>query len=328
MSNYWSNRQANAMAALERREKRLKKRLNAFYEAEKRRLSDSIFAFYNRYGDAMKALDSDVMTNWYGHLMRVIDPDARQMLFEDWEGFVQMFPEYADLAPLRENISKLNRLEGLQMSVQLQLDELAGKTNDAVTGHLTDVAEDAIKSICKDMHHEYNPEMVRDFVNTAWTDENSYSKRIWDNTQKLVDYLTTDIAHGMARGDSYKTLVRNVTERFEKVSRRDAYRLIYTEGTFAYNQATLSVVREDFDFYRISTVGDGKVCDICRGFSDKVYRMEDAEAGVNFPPFHPWCRCSFEIVVPDRQQWLKDYKAKHGGDGRTVLSHVETGDGA
>lgn len=322
MSRYWSRRQANAMAALERREKRLKKRLNAFYEAESRRLADGIFAFYNRYGDQMKTLDGDVMYNWYGHLMRSMDPDARQMLFEDWDGFVQMFPEYRDLAPLRENLSRLNRLEGLQMSVQLQLDALAGKVNDAVTGHLTDVAEDALKSICRDMGHEYNPEMVRNFVNTAWADSESFSKRIWDNTQKLAGYLTTDISHGLARGDSYKQLTQNLTERFEKVSRRDAYRLIYTEGTFAYNQATLSVVKEDFDFYKISTVGDGKVCEICRGFNDKIFRMEDAEAGVNFPPFHPWCRCSFEVVVPDREQWLRDYERKHGRDGSAVLNRV------
>lgn len=42
-------------------------------------------------------------------------------------------------------------------------------------------------------------------------------------------------------------------------------------------------------------------------FSDRV-------AGENFPPFHPWCRCAYYIVVPDEQKWIDDYVAARGGD--------------
>ena len=316
--SYWSKRQKKGLSALEKRETAIKKRLNRLYKLESARLSKLIASFYQQYGS------NDIIQ--YRTLMQSLDDASKQLLLEDWDKFAQAYPQYAHLLPVRENIYKLNRLEGLQMSVELQLDDLAGKTIDAVTGHLTSVAEDALKSISKDLHYEYNPEVMKNFVNRPWADGSEFSTSIWNNTQKLAKYLTTDIAQGIARGDSYKKLAKNINERFDKVSRRDAYRLIYTEGTYIYNQATLSVVKNDFEFYKISTVGDGKVCPLCRSFDDKTFKLEDAEAGVNFPPFHPWCRCSFEIVIPDRQQWLQDYINKHGSAGNDVLDRVDTGD--
>ena len=54
-------------------------------------------------------------------------------------------------------------------------------------------------------------------------------------------------------------------------------------------------------------------------FSDRVI-------GENFPPFYPWCRCAYYIVVPDEQKWIDDYVAAHGGDPAVSakdLAHAE-----
>ena len=54
-------------------------------------------------------------------------------------------------------------------------------------------------------------------------------------------------------------------------------------------------------------------------FSDRV-------AGENFPPFHPWCRCAYYIVVLEEQKWIDDYVAAHGGDPAVSakdLAHAE-----
>ena len=121
-----------------------------------------------------------------------------------------------------------------------------------------------------------------------------------------------DIAQGFAHGDSYEKLVRNLRQRFGKVSRKDAYRLIYTEGTYVMAEATMQPFTEDFEEYRLSTAADGKVCDICRELAKKKFRIQDRQPGVNFPPLHPWCRCTFTIEVEDWDKWMEDYEQRHG----------------
>lgn len=74
--------------------------------------------------------------------------------------------------------------------------------------------------------------------------------------------------------------------------------------------------KEAFEKYRISTVGDGKVCTICRGAAQQVFDIKDRQPGVNFPPFHAWCRCTFTIVVDDWDKWLDDYEKRHS-NGQT-----------
>ena len=72
------------------------------------------------------------------------------------------------------------------------------------------------------------------------------------------------------------------------------------------------VPSEDFEEYRLSTAADGKVCDICRELAKKKFRIQDRQPGVNFPPLHPWCRCTFTIEVEDWDKWMEDYEQRHG----------------
>lgn len=82
---------------------------------------------------------------------------------------------------------------------------------------------------------------------------------------------------------------------------------------------------EDFEKYRLSTVGDGKVCSICRGVAREVFNISDRQPGVNFPPMHPWCRCSFTIEVDDWDKWMDDYEKRHGnGQAGKVANRMET----
>lgn len=159
-----------------------------------------------------------------------------------------------------------------------------------------------------------------------WCNGLSFSQRIWIDCDKLSNYLSTDIAQGFARGESYVKLTKQLRTRFENVSKKDAYRLIYTEGTYVMAESTIHPFTEDFDNYRISTAGDGKVCSICSSIAKGTFKINDRKPGINFPPFHPWCRCTFEIVEPaDWDKWMDDYVKRHKGvDTSTVKERVKT----
>lgn len=312
--SYWQKRQERLNMAAEKDEESLKKRLTSYYASEEEKLNRQIASYYANYGK------DNVIE--YRRLLEKLPAADRELLMRDMEGFADKFPEYKHLLPVRESVYKLNRLEGLQYSVQLQQLEIGAKEQQEVEKHLTKLSERSFDSVRDDIgagniFNSERADVIKTVVGVDWTSTGSFSERIWKNRQKLAHMLSNDIAAGFARGDSYASLTKQIQSRFN-VGKKEASRLIYTEGTFVMNESRAKAFEGTFDYYSISTVGDGKVCDICRTVQDKTQarpvKFADRIAGVNFPPFHPWCRCMEQIVVPDPQRWINDYVEKYGGD--------------
>ena len=293
---YWEKRQHQLNKQMEKDETKLKKRLSSYFDTEFARLDREIAAYYQRYGT------NNVIQ--YRTLMESLSEADRRLLMEEMDKFAARYPEYAHLMPVRESIYRLNRLEGLQYSVRMQQLEIGAVENEEITAYLNKQAERGVNAAAEALgfgknFYANNPDISKLFVNTAWSNGQNFSQRIWGNTSKLAEYLNTDIAQGIARGDSYDRLVRQLRARFGKASRNDAYRLIYTEGTYVMAESSMQPFLEDFEQYRLSTVGDGKACETCREVAGHVFDIKDRKPGTNFPPLHPWCRCTFTIEVED-----------------------------
>lgn len=319
--NYWERRQQELNKAMEKDEKKLKKRLSSYFDTEYRKLEKQIAAYYKQYGT-----DNVIQ---YRRLMESLPDADKRLLMEQMDEFAKKYPQYAHLMPIRESIYKLNRLEGLQYSVRMQQLEIGAVENEQITEHLNRQAMRGANAAAETMgfgknFYSNNPDITKLFVNVPWSNGENFSQKIWNNTVKLANYLNSDIAQGIARGDSYDRLVRRLRERFSNVSRNDAYRLIYTEGTYVMAESTIQPFTEDFEKYRLSTVGDGKVCDICRGVSEETFDIANRQPGVNFPPLHPWCRCTFTIEVDDWDAWMEDYEKRHGnGEAQKVANRMK-----
>ena len=316
-ATYWQRRQQELNKSMEKDEEKLKKRLSSYFDTEYRKLEKQISQYYQQYGE-----DNVIQ---YRRLMESLSDSDRRLLMEQMDRFSEKYPEYAHLMPVRESIYKLNRLEGLQYSVRLQQLEIGAVENEQITAHLNRQAMRGVNAAAEALgfgknFYSNNPDITKLFVNVPWSNGENFSQRIWGNTDKLANYLNTDIAQGFARGDSYERLVRQLRQRFGKVSRNDAYRLIYTEGTYVMAESSIHPFTEDFEKYRLSTVGDGKVCEICRSVAQETFDIKDRQPGVNFPPLHPWCRCSFTIEVDDWDAWMDAYAAKHSGDRKQAES--------
>ena len=322
MSSYWSKRQNQLYKSMEKDESALKERLSSFYESEYSSLDKEIAAYYQKYGT------NNVIE--YRTLMKTLSAEDVKLLIEKTDEFTLKYPQYAHLVPVRNSIYKLNRLEGLQYSVVMQQLKIGAVDIDKITKHLDKQSLKGLNAAMETLGFGKNfysegADIIKQFVDVEWSDGLNFSSRIWKNTEKLANYLNTDIAQGFARGDSYEKLTARLRKRFEDVSKNDAYRLIYTEGTFVMAESTMQPFVEDFEKYKVSTAGDGKVCSICSGIARNEYYIKDRKAGVNFPPFHSWCRCTFEIVVDDWDKWLDDYEKKHGGNGEKISERLRRG---
>lgn len=321
--SYWEDRQRQLNKQLEQDEARLNERLSSFYDTEYAKLEKEIASYYQKYGE-----DNVIQ---YRVLMEQLSDGDRRLLVEQMERFAEKYPQYAYLMPVRESIYRLNRLEGLQYSIRMQQLEIGAVNNEEIKGHLERNAMRGVNAAAEALgfgknFYANNPGITKLFVGVAWSKGKNFSQRIWGNADKLASYLNTDIAQGIARGDSYDRLVQQIQQRFSHVTRSDAYRLIYTEGTYVMAESTMHPFEEDFEEYRISTVGDGGVCPICRGVAEKVFRIKDREPGTNFPPLHPRCRCTFTIEVDDWDKWMEEYERRHGnGQAKKIAKRLGHG---
>lgn len=309
-SGYWAERQRQLLGGVERDERRVLADLAREYRRHERELRDEIAAYYARYGRG------NVIE--YRALLQALPDADREQLIERMEEFFRAHPEHEYLREVRETVYRLDRLEGMQANIWLHQMEIGEMEEAEFRAHLEMAATEAGNLAAEALGHgpgflDVNSSVIAATMSKTWAEGKNWSARIWDNRERLAGYLADDFAKGIARGETYESLCRQLMGRFQNVSRRDAMRLIYTEGTFVINEAQALVFAEDFEEYDVVTVGDGRVCDACKKLEKAgPFRIADRVAGVNFPPIHPWCRCSTVPHVEDWDAWIDAYVERGG----------------
>lgn len=113
---------------LEKGEEALKKKLSRLYDSEAKKLEKEIAYYYETYGK------DNVLE--YRDMMKKLTKEEATMLFEEMDNFFRLHPEYSALMPVRESIYKLNRLEGLQLSIMRQQLGLSSEEAALIGDHL------------------------------------------------------------------------------------------------------------------------------------------------------------------------------------------------
>lgn len=239
-------------------------------------------------------------------MMKQLTKEEATMLYEDIDNFFRLHPEYSALKPVRESIYKLNRLEGLQLSIMKQQLGLSSEEAALIGDHLLSYTISTYEGVQGLIPFNQFDGRAAKQVGQKIINDTDFGKRLQANREKLADYLNNDIAKGIARGDSYDKLSKQICDRFDNVSRRSAYRLLYTEGTRMFNRANSEAFAEvGINQYRYCTAGDNRVCSDCKALEGNVYDLSEASEGINYPPMHPWCRCHTEPAV-GWDKWLSD----------------------
>ena len=316
--SYWSDRQDQLRKAAEKEEAAIKKRLSKFYDAELKKLARAISSYYQQYG-----IDNVIE---YRTLLQSLDEADRTLLMEQMDEFAEKYPQYAHLLPVRESIYRLDRLQGLQYSVFMSQANIAGYTNEQIAQYEAKLAQQGLNSSMETLgfgknFYSINDNIVREFVDVPWCNDENFSARIWNDTQRVAEYINRDMAQAFARGDSYDRIVKDVRRRFG-VNRSNAYRLVFTEGTYVMAESSIKPFEEDFTQYEYSPILDSKTCEICRALNGKVFEISERQPGVNFSPMHPWCRCTWLPYVEDWDKWMDDYEQRHSGEQQISAQEV------
>lgn len=201
---------------------------------------------------------------------------------------------------------RIGRLNDLDSKISDMCSRLANAEIGVDTEHLGDIIQSAYMQTVFDVTKgaDYRaafdliPESrVKAILSTNWSGQ-MFSERVWDNTNALADGLKHDMLVGIMAGKSEQHMADDIMNRCG-VGAFEARRLVRTETTCVANMAELYGYQElDIDEYEFSACLDNRTSDLCRELDGKVFKRNSAQAGVNLPPMHPFCRSTTLPVLP------------------------------
>lgn len=290
--SYWEKRMEQLYNAQDKKNNALDKKLRKEYHRLEESIKKDIASYYQKYGT-----DNVIQ---YRQLVLSLSQSERDLLYKDMETFAKKYPQYANLMPVRESIYKLNRLEGLQLSIRMKMVELGAFEQEGFEKLLREAYERGYLSTMKGLDNapsffSVNDIFLQQTLNQKWIDGGNFSSRIWTNKEKLINTLNSEIRDAIIRGDDYRQMSKIIQNRLG-VGANDAYRLVVTESAFVMNQANKQAFMDaGIERYEITAVLDHRTSPICKHLNGQQFNFKDAKVGVNYPPFHPFCRTT---VVP------------------------------
>ena len=209
---------------------------------------------------------------------------------------------------------RIGRLNDLDSKISDMCSRLANAEIGVDTAHLGDIIQRAYMQTVFDVTKgaDYRaafdliPESrVKVILSTNWSGQ-MFSQRVWDNTNALADGLKHDMLVGIMAGKSEQHMADDIMSRCG-VGAFEARRLVRTETTCVANMAELYGYKElDIDEYEFSACLDSRTSDLCRELDGKVFKRNSAQAGVNLPPMHPFCRSTTLPVLPSEEDLDKE----------------------
>lgn len=289
---YWEGRTEQLFNAQDKRNATTMNRLGKEYDRTASAIDKDIASYYTKYGK------DDVIE--YRKLVKRLNKSERDLLYQNYDAFVDKYPQHARLMPVRESIYKLNRLEGLQLSTRQNMLELGAIEQVEFDKALKTAYGNGYLSTMRGLQNSeaffsVQDEILEQTLNNRWINGENFSDRIWGNKEKLINTLNTEVRDAFIRQDSYAKM-KSILQHRAGVGQYDARRLIETEASFIMNQANGQAFQDDgIKRYENSAVLDGDTSEICKAMDGQKFLFTEARVSENYPPYHSFCRT---IIIP------------------------------
>lgn len=182
------------------------------------------------------------------------------------------------------------RIDSLVTSINMALDNLYQKNEEELTKAFINLYCKFDKEASIDLGVSFNTineNLIREVVQTKWSGL-SFSERIWEHRRKLAFTIKSELSAGLTRGDTLQDISKKISDKFN-TSYSNAIRLVRTESCWVMNEATVNNYKENgIKEYEFMAFLDKKTSPQCRELDGEVISLEDAKAGKNLPPLHPY----------------------------------------
>ena len=182
------------------------------------------------------------------------------------------------------------RIDSLVTSINMALDNLYQRNEEELTKAFIDLYYKFDKEASIDLGVSFNAineNLIREIIKTKWSGL-SFSERIWEHRRRLAFTIKNELSAGLTRGDSLQDISRKISDKFN-TSYSNAIRLVRTESCWVMNEATVNNYKDNgIKEYEFMAFLDKKTSPQCRELDGEVISLEDAKAGKNLPPLHPY----------------------------------------
>lgn len=210
--------------------------------------------------------------------------------------------------------SRIQRLEQVKTAIRVATSEVASKGEHLVEGLLSDVYSGTYRAIGAEAAkglglslEALNQRYVAQAIAYPWSGA-SYSQRIWNNADQLAKALQQTVTQGLVQGQDVRQMAASIAKA-TGTAVSNAQRLVRTEVARCVEQATKDgYVASGIKQYQILVGEAERTCEQCsRIDEDEAHDVDKAVMGVNYPPFHPNCRCTTIPYFSKEQldQWEK-----------------------
>ena len=309
---YWEDRAAERMVSYTSKAESTADTLGKAYYATARYLQGEANDVFNAFTDKFELSIAEAET--------MLKNAPNKSMFEQMKTALatctdeQRKQELETLLSSPAYAHRIGRLNDLDSKISDMCSRLANAEIGVDTAHLGDIIQRAYMHTVFDVTKgaDYRaafdliPESrVKAILSTNWSGQ-MFSQRVWDNTNALADGLKHDMLVGIMAGKSEQHMADDIMNRCG-VGAFEARRLVRTETTCVANMAELYGYKElDIDEYEFSACLDSRTSDLCRELDGKVFKRNSAQAGVNLPPMHPFCRSTTLPVLPSEEDLDKE----------------------
>lgn len=315
-----------------------KKRSEDVASKQYKKADDYILSMQLEYQEALNSIQKDIEVFYarFAQNNEISLADARQLFNSNQlQEFKMDLKEFTRKAKNNKNQQwekelnnvsykvRVTRLQALQTQIRNNIENLYVKQQEGTTELLSGIYQDTYYRNIYEVHKglgigvnfaKLDTNTVNKVITEQWHGDN-YSSRIWDNKDKLIMELQTNLAQSFIRGDSIDKTSKLIADRMN-VARSRARTLVNTESSYITSKATFDsysrsgVVKE----YEILATLDLHTSKICRSMDGRVFKVTEKEIGVNAPPFHPNCRTTivpyFDDDVIDEERIARDCEGK------------------
>ncbi|WP_127849583.1 minor capsid protein [Lacticaseibacillus hulanensis] len=157
----------------------------------------------------------------------------------------------------------------------------------------------------------YNEDAVKMAVSKPWQG-GDFSQRIWGTMgNQFPEMLVSNLVQGLILGENPRKIAKRVAATNKQLQESNLHRLIQTEMAHVTEEATFKSYQDtDVEWYEYMATLESRTCETCGHMDMEHYKVSEKVSGANYPPIHPYCRCTtaawFEGMPEVGKRWSKD----------------------
>lgn len=281
--NYWEKRSTELMQRLEKGTENTINSLIEAYEQATKNINKEISNMFKNFAKdteldkktLKQLLNKKETEQYYNNLLEVInnnitDKEIKKKLLAKYNA-----PAYS---------YRISRYEALQNNIDVELKKLANIEQQITEIRYVDTIKEGYYHNVYDIQKgtgldfsfaQIDNRTINLMLNENWVDNANFSKRIWNNSEKLGNYLKVNLTADTMSGKSIAKISRELSE-YMNVGLFNATRLVRTEvAHFANESEMLSYEELDIDKYKFIATLDKVVCEHCGELDNKVFNVKD-----------------------------------------------------